>query len=274
MALLCSVDYDGMELKSWAQVCLWTVGHSRMAQVLNSGLDPHTELGASLKGITKPEAYALLKAGGPLAKAFKDAERQTGKIGNFGFQGGMGPATLRTQARKEYKVHMTLPQAVNLRDKWKLEWPESVDYFAWVNSQLHGPRDQMRGTAVHFLSQRVRANIPYTVFCNTLFQGLTADAAKAAGFRLAYECYADTSSPLYGCRIVDFIHDEYLLEVHEEPELAHLAAYRQRDIMVEEAQRYHPDIRVTAEPALMRRWSKNAKTVHRGGLLIPYEDAA
>lgn len=269
--LFCSVDYDGQELKSWAQVCLWVCGFSRMAQVLNDGGDPHTELGASLAGITKAEAYILRAANDA---AFSDGPRQSGKIGNFGFQGGMGAATLRTQARKEYRVHMTLPEAETLRVKWKLEWPEQAPYFDWVNSQLRGPRDNRKGTATHFISKRVRGGIPYTVFANTMFQGLTADAAKAAGFEIARECYAVPTSPLYGCRIVSFIHDEFILEVHEHPELAHLAAYRLRDIMVEVAQRYHPDVRITASPALMRRMSKRAKTYHhpRTGLLTPWED--
>jgi DNA polymerase-1 len=260
-----SVDYDSQELKSWAQVCIWTVGHSRLAQVLNDGLDPHTELGASVAGISKEEAYAKRKAGD---KPFNDGPRQVAKIGNFGYQGGMGPATLRIQARKEYRVFLALRQCQELRDKWRKEWPESVAYFAWVNSLLAGGET---ATVRHFLSDRVRGNIPYTVTCNTFFQGLTADAAKAAGFRLAWECYVDKSSPLYGSRVVDFIHDEYLLEVPE-GERGHHAAYRQAEIMREEAQKWHPDVRITCSPAVMTRWRKNAKAVHTAdGMLVPEE---
>jgi|ADGO01.1.fsa_nt_gi DNA polymerase I - 3'-5' exonuclease and polymerase domains len=128
-----SVDYDSQELKSWAQVCLWTVGRSRMAQVLNDGLDPHTELGARVARISKAEAYALRKAGD---KAFSDGPRQVAKIANFGYQGGMGPATLRTQARREYRVLLSLRECQELREFWKAEWPEAQDYFDWVNSLL------------------------------------------------------------------------------------------------------------------------------------------
>lgn len=260
-----SVDYDSQELKSWAQVCIWTVGHSRLAQVLNDGLDPHTELGARVSRISKTEAYALRKLAD---KAFNEGPRQVAKIGNFGYQGGMGPATLRVQARKEYRVFMTLRECQELREFWKAEWPEAVDYFAWVNSLLAGGETT---TVRHFLSDRVRGNIPYTVTCNTFFQGLTADAAKAAGFRLAYECYVDKTSPLYGSRIVDFIHDEYLLEVPQ-GERGHHAAYRQAEVMREEAQKWHPDVRITCSPALMTRWKKNAKTKHNpDGMLVPEE---
>lgn len=261
--LLASVDYNGMELRSWAQVCLWSVGHSRMAQVLNAGLDPHTELGARVAGITKAEAYQLLKDGGPAAALFKNDHRQTAKIGNFGFQGGMGPATLRKQARTEYRVHLSLDACKKLRVDWKEEWPEAQDYFNWINSM----GDDL-ATIVHFRSGRVRGHIPYTVRCNSFFQGLAADAAKAAGWQIAWECYVDTSSPLFGCRIVAFIHDEFILEVPDHPELAHLAAHRLRDIMVQVAQEWIPDVEITAEPALMLYWTKGVKTKYVNGLLV------
>lgn len=270
--LYCSVDYDSFELKTWAQVCLWTVGHSRLAQVLNGGRCPHTELGARLAHITPEAAYKARKEPG---NTFDGTYRQTAKIANFGYPGGMGPATLKIQARKEYKVKLTLEECYSLRDAWRAEWPEAKDYFDWVNRQLRGPRDRQKGHAYHFQTGRIRGNIPYTVYCNTLFQGLAADAAKAAGFKVAKEMYAAPSSPLYGSRIVNFIHDEILAEVPEQPELAHAAAFRLRDIMVEEAQKLIPDIRITAEPALMRRWYKGAKTVYSpSGLLMPWEPPA
>ena len=261
--VFCSVDYDGVELRTWAQVCLWAVGHSRLAQVLNEGLDPHTELGARVGGLSKAEAYALRKAGD---KHFDSEMRQVAKIGNFGFMGGMGPKTLRVQARKEYRKKLSLQQCKALRANWKSEWPESVDYFRWVNSLVGDGLATVR----HFKSDRVRGGIPYTVTCNTFFQGLASDAAKAAGWRLLLECYVDKSSPLYGSRIVDFIHDEYLLEVPE-GEAAHHAAMRQAKIMAEEAQKWVPDVHMTCEPVLMDRWSKSAKTKYNAdGMLIPH----
>lgn len=268
-----------MELCSWAQVCLWTVGHSNLAKVINAGGDPHTELGARIQGIGKPEAYALKKAGDDY---FTNKSRQVAKIGNFGYQGGMGPATLRTQARKEYRVKMTLEEATALRDFWRLEWPEGPEYFTWVESHLRptggleeNGRPKKRGSFTQFLSGRVRGGCSYTQGANTLFQGLTADAWSDAGWHLAKECYLGVMpngqrSALAGSRLVVPLHDEYLAEVPEIPELAHAAAYRMRDVMVEVAQRWHPNVRITAEPCLMYSWSKKAKTVHRpDGLLIP-----
>jgi DNA polymerase I-like protein with 3'-5' exonuclease and polymerase domains len=264
--VFCSVDYDGFELRTWAQVCLWTVGRSRLAEVLNDGGDPHAALGATLAGQGLAEFSALLKAKDKTAKDF----RSLAKIPNFGYPGGMGPATLRTQARTSYGVHLTLGECENLRNAWRSTWPEAVEYFKWI-SQRVVPGDAP-GTACHFKSQRVRGGLKYTVACNTFFQGLAADAAKAAGFALSRECYTDKSSPLFGSRIVNFVHDEFILEIPESQ--AHEAAQRQAEIQVREAQKWVPDVTITASPALMRRWSKAAFTAYNAaGRLIPWEDA-
>jgi len=44
--------------------------------------------------------------------------------------------------------------------------------------------------------------------------------------------------------------------------------------MVEKMKEVVPDVVVRAEPALMRRWTKDSKTVYNAeGKLIPWEDA-
>lgn len=280
--VFCSVDYDGFELRSWAQVCIWAVGRSRLAEVLNNGLDPHTELGARLARVSKAEAYAILRGemGPERKKWFKEQPRQVAKIADFGYPGGMGPKTLRVQARKEYRMILSLEQCTEARDAWKQEWPEAPEYFNWVNSLLvYGDdRDDMRAVIRHFRSDRVRGGTVYTQTCNSFFQGLAADAAKAAGFNLAWEAYTGRCydsmkpSPLAGCRGVVFGHDEYIYELPDHPELMHLAGERQAEVMRKTAQEWMPDVKVTCAPALMRRWTKNAEPVYRNGMLVPWED--
>jgi len=257
------VDYSGKELVTWAQVCLWVAGFSNLAEVLNSGGDPHLALGADLAGISVEEALALT---GDAKKEFKNTFRQLGKIGNFGLQGGMGPDTLRIQARKTYRVRLTDQEARGLVKAWKARWTENEPYFQWVNQIVErgGPVEQFR-------SGRIRANCSYTQGANTMFQGLAADSAKAAGYELARECYSDPESPLYGCRPVWFVHDEWGLEVPDHPERAHLAAMRHREIMVQVAQAWVPDVQVRAEPTLARRWYKEAEPVYENGMLVPWE---
>lgn len=259
-----SVDYDGIELRTWAQVCLWLVGRSHLAEVLNAGRDPHTELGARLAGIAPETAYAL---DGEERKKFRSESRQFAKIPNFGLPGGMGPATLQRQARSEYGLDVPIETVTGWCAAWRSQWPEAEDYF----TQIRRIVDSSGGlaTIAHFGSGRVRGLVRYTQACNTFFQGLAADVAKAAGFAIAEECYADPSSPLYGSRIVNFIHDEFILETPEE--IAHEAAQRQAQIMIDVAQAWIPDVQITASPALMRRWHKSAEARYADGRLVPWD---
>lgn len=270
---LISVDYDGFELRTWAQCCLWMVGYSTMADVLNAGRDPHTELGARLAGITPEQAYALT---GDEARAFKKKYRQSAKPANFGLPGGMGAARFRDAARQEYGVELTLEEAEATRSIWQQSWPEAKEYFREIN-KIVGTQDS--GTFVHFWSGRIRGGIPYTVACNTPFQGLASDAAKAAGSALSRECYTGWEyqdgqptgyrSALAGCRLVNFVHDEFIIAAPLDR--LHEAAVRQTQVQISVAQSIIPDVKITASPAAMINWSKAAEAVYRDGRLVPWE---
>ena len=83
------------------------------------------------------------------------------------------------------------------------------------------------------------------------------------------EMYLDTLSPLYGSRLVNFSHDETIIEIPEER--AHEAAMRQAEVMIQQMRTVVPDVLVKAEPALMRNWWKNAEAVYENGKLVPWE---
>jgi DNA polymerase-1 len=283
--VFCSVDFDGMELRTWSQSCLWAVGRSRMADVLNSGEDPHTDLGARLIGIDRDVARIGMRGAWSAGEieAFKEGARQTGKIGNFGFPGGMGAQALVAQSWSLYRNRLgmdparpelwtpaiALDYAKFLKRNWKAEWTEADAYFAWINWLCK--ENGGTATLVQFVSQRIRSKVKYTAACNSPFQGLAADAAKDAGWELARAMYlAERRSHLFGSRNVAFVHDEFIAEVPDHPEQRHLAAYEMSRIMCETAQRWVPDVQITATPTLMYSWSKKAKTKHDSrGLLIP-----
>lgn len=266
---IAQIDYGGIELCTWAQACLWAVKRSRLATVINDGGDPHTDLGALIARIPYAEAAALT---GDAKRAFKGGPRQTAKIANFGYPGGMGPATLARQARTIYRVMMTHPEAYALRDQWRSNWPEAVDYFAWVNDLIRRG-DGERATVQHFKSNRWRRGIPYTVTCNTFFQGLAADLAGDTLWELTREMYLGGTA-LAGCRLLWFVHDEFGIEVPAHPERAHLAAMRLQEVALTMAQRWVPDVRVSGEAQLMTRWEKNAEPVWKNGMLVPWVEAA
>jgi hypothetical protein len=198
--------------------------------------------------------------------------------------------------------------AERLRAAWLEQWPENVEYFATVKhceefgqpltpeqTIILGVEELKAGEIVQHVSNRIRggkmgAESIGNAIANGWFQGLLADATKAALRRASREMYdssfrmADGSmSPLYGSRFILFAHDELIAELPEH--CAHEAAVRLSQIMEEELKRYCPDLApaVKAEPALMRRWYKGATPWYAVGgkspanendRLVPWEPKA
>lgn len=266
-----SCDYDAIELRGLAQVCLHLVGHSELAEAFKRGQDPHLRLGARILGIPFSAAEALYTAGDA---SVIDA-RQMAKIPNFGFPGGLGAESFVAYAHaadEKYKTLVDVPMARKLREDWFTEWREMAAYFDHVSNKV----GQGSGEIFQIYSGRRRGDVGFTQACNSYFQGLTADGAKAAGWAIMRECLLgdDTQgdlrgkkSPLWGSRMVLFIHDEFILEVPEARSSA--AARRLSQVMQAEMQKWLPDVPVTCGGVLMRRWLKGAKAVEVDGLLVP-----
>lgn len=252
--LIIDCDYDMIELRTWAQVCLWTVGYSKLAEALNAGIDVHLDMGAEILGTTY--ADVLARKG---EKEVKNA-RQLAKGPNFGLPGGMGPDGLQRYIKKNYGIAISRPECVRLIEIWKGKWTEAQPYFDWIRTELLWKHD-FEGNSItdvrHFVSNRYRGKLWFTKACNTFFQGLAADIAKAAGFELARRCYDPSrESMLFGCRPVNFVHDQWLIEAPEES--AAEAALEVRDVMVAAAVPFIPDVPATCTPALCRWWSKES----------------
>lgn len=196
----------------------------------------------------------------------KDA-RQLAKVCNFGFPGGLGARGFITYAAGFGRA-VTEDQARALKERWLHQWPEAREYFNRIGAMF--PEGVEKATIRQFGSGRIRGGCFYTEACNTLFQGLGADVAKAAGWGLLKACLTDQASPLYGGRLVNFIHDEYLVEVSDDDQ-AHDAAVELGRVMGEAGSVYLPDVPVRAEPLLARRWSKDAEPVFQDGRLVPWD---
>ena len=260
--LLC--DYDSQESRCLAQSVLKIVGWSSLAERYKADphFDPHLEFGAALAGITVAEAKRLMEAGDEGMANF----RQRAKVGNFGYPGGMGPATMVVNA-KSWGIVMSLTQAEELKEMWLRQWPEMKVYlYSFISALVQSGK----GTVVHPSNGFVRAGCTFCQAANTYFQSMGAFITKRALWMSCVEAYEIESSPLYGARPILFVHDELGFEVTEERAAA--AAKRLEEIMIEAMEYYTPDIPAAASAALMRRWSKKAKPVYRDGTLIPWED--
>lgn len=154
--------------------------------------------------------------------------------------------------------------AEDLRATWFKQFPEMVDYFAFIGSQVDN-----FGFITQIGSERVRAGVTFTSAANGYFQALAADGAKAALYEVSRECYTDRASPMYGARPIFFNHDEIFSEMPIQ--IASAAAKRMTEVMVQVMRREAcPDVVVQASPALMWRWSKSAAEVYDdAGNLIP-----
>lgn len=242
-----AADFGGLELATQAQACLALLGRSELARNLNDGIDPHAVVACRILSIPYAEGMARKKAKEPLF----DNARQTGKVANFGFPGGLGAERLVHFAKKTYDVVITVEEARALKRIWLETYPEWRDYFALVDAVI-----RREGRIVQIYSNRVRGGVGFTDGCNTLFQGLGADVAKAAGWALLCEQW-DPESPLFGSHTVIFPHDEFYLEVIDD-DTAHDAAMRLGAVMASAARPLLPDVRLEAEPCLTRRMSKLA----------------
>jgi hypothetical protein len=101
---------------------------------------------------------------------------------------------------------------------------------------------------------------------------LTADGATEALFRVWREALTVPDSALYGSYPCWFVHDEIGLEVPLDR--LHDAAFRASAVMVSTMREFITRVRVDAEPAAMRRWTKGADSPRYGadGRLVPEED--
>lgn len=253
-----SVDYSTIELCTLAQVELDLFGSSEMADVINRGEDLHTSLACTILGINYTRGVALHAA---LDPAFEDA-RQAAKVANFGFPGGLGAVAFCAFALAQYNVRVTEEQARDLKRAWLRRW-RLERYFRHVDALVNAG-----GVIVHPRSGRVRGRVGYTDGCNGFFQALAADAAKGALFEVVAATFTP-GSPLYGSHVVNFVHDS--IDTESPEWCAAEAAEEQSKIMVREAKKWIPDVRVSAAPLLARYMSKDAKPVRDGaGRLVPW----
>jgi DNA polymerase I-like protein with 3'-5' exonuclease and polymerase domains len=245
-------DFDKAELHTLAQVCINLFGRSVLGDALNAGYDPHIGLGARLANTTYADLKAQIAAGDETAASW----RQRAKPGNFGFPGGMGPNGMRRYAKSAYGVILSDNEAVRLYDGWQDQWPViAFEYLNWIR-QLTSATGYT--TIEHFGSHRWRGKVPYCTAANSFFQGMSADGMKAALWEVSKKCYI-AGTALYGCRVVNEVHDEIIVEAPEDQ--APEAAIEMQDTMVQAYNTYTPDVPVKASAVLMDRWSKKAKRI-------------
>lgn len=267
--VMVGADLDTVELRALAQSCLEILGYSEMAAALQRGEDLHLALAAEFMGIDYPTALARYRAGDPVVLA----ERDTAKKVNFGLPGGMGApkfaitcindgSPLIKDPNAPLSAHIA--RAKILKEAWFRRWPEMRAYLANAG-EIVG--DMGPCMIIQPWSGRIRGGLQYCSCANTYFQGRVADGTKLALWRVAYACYVDKSSVLYGSRLILFLHDELILECPEG--VASLCADELVRILCGAVQEVIPSIPITSAAVMTRRWWKGAKPLRVNGILVP-----
>lgn len=267
-------DYPQLESYTWAEFCMARLGFSRLAEVLNAGLDNHLMLTASMIKSSYDDVALRYSQGDPEI----DDLRQLSKVGNYGFPGGMFPPTMLASAKKQLKrevvqrLGLDLERMEQLREDWLHTWPEAQPYFDYIRGLGPPAPKRYSATVESLYTQRFRGDVTYCAACNNGFQALGADCATHAVWLVSKAMYAEPESPLYDARMVAFVHDELLNEVREDR--VDPAANALADLMTEGANFFLKNVpipRAKMKPVAMRRWSKKAKPVYEAGRLVPWE---
>jgi len=282
--VLVSVDYDALELVSFAQTTYELFGHSVHRDRINEGVNLHTYLGGQFAAELLSEFREELKVcgGNPndpmlryeLFAAWDDIDsdtfahwRKLAKIVGLGRPGGMGDDTVCDVARG-YGVTMSVELSQQLGELWKQTYPEAEEWFQFVNRELQDPSMLDEDGRPMFAYQTpmgmLRKGCSYCAAANgASLQSRSAEGAKLALFEL---------TKAFPHQILAFIHDEFIVEVPEDG--AHEAAFEVARIAVEGMKQVMPDVRVSAEPTMMFRWNKKAKPVYDQdtGLLVPWDE--
>jgi DNA polymerase-1 len=247
--VLYACDYGQLELCTLAESNYLRFGGSRMRDLINEGHDLHFWFGQKIKEKDpRPEEEKL---------ADKDY-RQMAKAANFGLPGGLGVATFQGYAANTYGVEMDVETCTMLKKLWLDTFPENKEHLAPPKDTKFSNRDEDMYIA-QTVNGRVRRNATYCSSCNYPFQGLAADGAKVALWYLYIE----------GFKIVNFIHDEVIIEL---PKDNHLQQRIRRvdELMLFGMEQVVKHVKIKVEGALMERWYKEAEPIHgdNGELLI------
>jgi hypothetical protein len=302
-------DYDRLELCTLAQKCTDLFGHSTMGDLINQGVDLHAYLGAQIalrmdgefgtacatfarEPMRVYQAFKLLEGhADPKLAGIYTKYRKLAKPTGLGYPGGLGPAKfVKFAAGKQFKVVIDEQTARDLRQVWFDTFPEMRDYHRWISEQcvdpdnLSAPDEETgeRHERYCYTSPLglYRAGAAFTEAANGCgMQTFAADGAAIATFNLVRACYDPTfGSVLYGCHVMDFIHDEYILEIpwdgvgQDQWLLAEERAAELKAIMESSMAQVVTAVKIVAKPLLMHRWEPDAEpTFDSEGRLIPWQ---
>lgn len=284
-----SIDYGALELCSTAQQTYNLFGYSVHRDKINQGYDLHSYLASSIAAMKNPRlidewysdrdrAYQAFMAHrkarvpdedkSPQAEEIRSLAKQCKHYRNLakpvglGYPGGLSYDTLCVFAKTTYHVEISRQESEEFKQLWLDTYPEMVDYFSWVRQQRdHHNKEKYCYTTPGL--ERFRAGATYCATANGFaMQSLSADGAKRSVCWLVRAACGglERDNPyriLDACFHQTFIHDENIIAIPDD-DLKTERALAVAKLMIEAMRVHMPDVKISADPCLMRRWTKSA----------------
>ncbi len=212
--VLCSADYDRLELCTLGQKCYELFGHSVLRDMINQGVDVHAYLGSQIAlkmhsdfssamveaGISEDpmkvyEAFSRFKQSDKVElKEIYAKFRKLAKPTGLGYPGGLGFARfVEFASGKPYFLNVDTGTAKLLKQIWFDTYPEMREYFNWVNTNcedpLHPPRMVMDSQGNPLRDESDGSFVTKKLYCFTTPLGhyrsaaAYTDAANGAGLQ-------------------------------------------------------------------------------------------
>jgi hypothetical protein len=257
-----NVDASGIELCSFAQVAINTLGRYDVADMINKAGSPgavHTAVTAVMLRRPLADVQAALAAKDPAMQQ----HRTRAKNGVFGYMGGLGVERYVDYVRmlSKGKTRITVGEAAEVKRAVHEALPALPAYLRWV-----GDSELSDGTFECELGYGLRRRgIWYCAAANNPFQGLAGAVMTEVIIDTVRECYIGR---LAGARPCLFVHDEDLIEV--DPRDVHDFDREYVALAQAAARRVMPDVATTFEAEATDRYSKAARRVldNKGRLTV------
>lgn len=261
-------DYNMLEVYCLADVCDFYFKQSELKERLLKGDDIHIRIGGYFFKHSDRviDQFVADWKGGIKPKEVKTA-RTFGKIANFGIPGGLSASSAVDYAHNDpYNLTLTTGETQSLIDIYFHANPTVKRLMKELPGSFH--QDGKHWVQLPW-SKRWRGRCTKTEAANFYFQGTGIDVVGYALWLLFKACYLDRNSPLFGCRIINCVHDQFLIECLEEN--IDPAAREMRRLMREGALIVTPRCSTDTEIVAVRYWRKEADPTYVDGKLVVTE---
>lgn len=230
--------------------CLIIADYSQIELRIAAELaDDQTLMGVYIRGEDAHAQTAALVSNTSLELVTK-AQRQMAKAVNFGLIYGMAAPKLVLYAQANYGVSMTLGEAETFRRRY-------FDAYSGVSRwhrMIFSDENKKRGMTRTVLGRlRYLKTDSHNEFANTPVQGTGADGLKAS-LRIVYLRLKEKLKE--HARMIHMVHDEIVLEVDDDPEIAEAAEETLKGGMIDGIQPMLKRVPVVVEGGKAESWAE------------------